>query len=127
LAVPLKQVAIPKRQVLAWLQPRRPEWFEPSRFPVFNLAVDEGRYYGLPVFEVPGFKFGRYHHRGETFSTADHLRRASLTRKMSDYCPNSPRATFLRALDRPWRCVPACLPTRSTNTSSSIAIRHVRR
>jgi sarcosine oxidase len=75
LAAPLKQVAIPERQVLAWLQPRRPEWFEPSRFPVFNLAVDEGRYYGLPVFEVPGFKFGRYHHRGETFSTAEQLRR----------------------------------------------------
>jgi len=75
LAAPLKQVAIPERQVLAWLQPRRPTWFEPSRFPVFNLAVDEGRYYGLPVFEVPGFKFGRYHHRGETFSNADQLRR----------------------------------------------------
>jgi sarcosine oxidase len=75
LAGPLKQVAIPERQVLAWLQPRRPEWFEPSRFPVFNLAVEEGRYYGLPVFEVPGFKFGRYHHRGETLSTADQPRR----------------------------------------------------
>ena len=67
LAVPLKQVAIPKRQVLAWLQPRRPEWFEPSRFPVFNLAVDEGRYYGLPVFEVPGFKFGRSPSRRNVF------------------------------------------------------------
>jgi sarcosine oxidase len=75
LAAPLKQVAVPERQVLAWLQPRQPEWFEPSRFPVFNVAVDEGRYYGLPVFEVPGFKFGRYHHRGETLWSADQLRR----------------------------------------------------
>jgi sarcosine oxidase len=57
--------AVPERQVLAWLQPRRPEWFAPDRFPVFNLEVEEGRYYGLPVYEVPGFKFGRYHHRGE--------------------------------------------------------------
>jgi sarcosine oxidase len=35
------------------------------RFPVFNLVVDEGRYYGFPVFSVPGFKFGRYHHLDE--------------------------------------------------------------
>jgi sarcosine oxidase len=58
--------AVPERQVLAWLQPRRPELFGPDRFPVFNLAVEEGRYYGLPVHEVPGLKLGRYHHRGET-------------------------------------------------------------
>lgn len=57
--------ALPERQVLAWLQPTRPELFTPERFPVFNLAVEEGRYYGFPVYEVPGFKFGRYHHRDE--------------------------------------------------------------
>jgi sarcosine oxidase len=66
LARPLARLAVPERQVLAWLQPRQPEWFAPERFPVFNLQVEEGRYYGLPVYEVPGFKFGRYHHRGET-------------------------------------------------------------
>lgn len=70
----LKDIAVPERQVLAWLQPKRPEIFAPSRFPVFNLAVEEGRYYGLPIFEVPGFKFGRYHHRGE-ITTAEALRR----------------------------------------------------
>ena len=57
--------AVPERQVLAWLQPDDPALFSPQRFPVFNLQVDEGRYYGLPVYGVPGFKFGRYHHRGE--------------------------------------------------------------
>jgi sarcosine oxidase len=36
-----------------------------DKFPVFNIAVDTGRYYGFPVFGIPGFKFGRYHHRGE--------------------------------------------------------------
>ncbi len=66
LASSLADVAVAERQVLAWLQPRRPEWFGPDRFPVFNLQVDEGRYYGLPIYEVPGFKFGRYHHQGET-------------------------------------------------------------
>jgi len=66
LAPELKNLAVPERQVLAWLQPHRPEWFVPKTFPVFNLAVEEGRYYGLPIYDVPGFKFGRYHHRGET-------------------------------------------------------------
>lgn len=61
----LGPLAVPERQVLAWLQPRRPELFTPARFPVFNLEVEEGRYYGLPAFGVPGFKVGRYHHRGE--------------------------------------------------------------
>jgi sarcosine oxidase len=58
-------LAVPERQVLAWLQPARPEWFLPSVFPVFNLEVEEGRFYGFPSFLVPGFKFGKYHHRGE--------------------------------------------------------------
>src|SRR5260221_10676133 len=75
LATPLQGLAIPERQILAWLQPRRPELFEPSSFPVFNIAVEEGRYYGLPVYEVPGFKFGKYHHRGESVSRADDVRR----------------------------------------------------
>ena len=67
-------VAVPERQVLIWAQPRHPELFTPDRFPVFNLQVEEGRYYGFPVYEVPGFKFGRYHHRGETVP-ADAMRR----------------------------------------------------
>jgi sarcosine oxidase len=54
-----------ERQVLAWLEPLRPELFSPARFPVFNLVVEEGRYYGFPVFGIPGFKFGRYHHLEE--------------------------------------------------------------
>lgn len=61
----LKGKVVPERQALAWLQPRKPDWFRPESFPVFNVAVEEGRYYGFPVFGVPGFKFGRYHHRSE--------------------------------------------------------------
>lgn len=57
--------ARPERQVLAWFQPRRPALFQPSTFPVFNLLVEEGRYYGFPVHGVPGVKVGRYHHLGE--------------------------------------------------------------
>ncbi|QIN78774.1 N-methyl-L-tryptophan oxidase [Rubrobacter marinus] len=58
-------LAVPERQVLAWLQPLRPERFRLDNFPVFNLLVEEGRYYGFPVFGVPGFKFGKYHHLEE--------------------------------------------------------------
>jgi sarcosine oxidase len=61
----LTGLAVAERQVLAWLQPGQPRLFELGAFPVFNLEVEEGRYYGFPSFLVPGFKFGKYHHRGE--------------------------------------------------------------
>jgi sarcosine oxidase len=53
------------RQSLAWLQPTRPELFEPSRMPVFNLALDGEHFYGFPAHGIPGFKLGRYDHFGE--------------------------------------------------------------
>jgi sarcosine oxidase len=65
LAAPLAGLAVPERQVLGWFQPLRPEYFAPERFPVFNLLVEEGRYYGLPIYGIPGFKLGRYHHLDE--------------------------------------------------------------
>ena len=58
----LDGLTIPERQVLGWFQPQRPELFGPDMFPVFNLLVDEGRFYGFPVHGIPGFKFGKYHH-----------------------------------------------------------------
>lgn len=65
LLAPLAGRLSPERQVLAWFQPSRPALFAPERFPVFNLTVDEGRFYGLPVFHIPGFKVGKYHHLEE--------------------------------------------------------------
>ncbi|QYJ16967.1 Monomeric sarcosine oxidase [Rubrobacter xylanophilus DSM 9941] len=62
----LEGLAVPERQVLAWLQPTRPEHFRPESFPVFNVLVEEGRFYGFPVFGVPGFKFGKYFHLNES-------------------------------------------------------------
>lgn len=62
----LKNVVVPERQVLGWLRPFAPQNFQLSNFPVFNLQVPEGRYYGFPIFAVPGFKFGRYRHFEET-------------------------------------------------------------
>jgi sarcosine oxidase len=67
----LRDLAVPERQVLAWLQPERPDDFTPERFPVFNLIVEEGRFYGFPVFGVPGFKFGKYHHFEEQWDPDD--------------------------------------------------------
>jgi len=61
----IAMLATPERQVLAWFQPSHPDLFAPSKFPVFNLVVEEGRYYGLPIFDVPGFKVGKYHHLSE--------------------------------------------------------------
>ena len=67
----LTAYAVPERQVVAWLQPTRPELFTPERFPVFLLDVEEGSYYGFPVHDVPGFKFGRYHHLREPMDPDD--------------------------------------------------------
>ncbi|AGB38089.1 N-methyl-L-tryptophan oxidase [Natronococcus occultus] len=61
----LEPALVPERQVLAWFQPTEPERFERERFPVWNVEVPEGRYYGFPVHDVPGFKLGRYNHREE--------------------------------------------------------------
>jgi sarcosine oxidase len=61
----LARLARPERQVLGWFQPHQPALFEPAVFPVFNMVVEEGRYYGFPVHGIPGFKIGRYHHLDE--------------------------------------------------------------
>ena len=69
LAGPAAELAQPERQVLIWLEPKRPEWFQLDSFPVWNGQVEEGRFYGLPEFNpsgrTPGMKLGRYHHLHE--------------------------------------------------------------
>ncbi len=62
----LRGLAVPERQVLAWLQPHKPELFQTINFPVFNCLVPEGRFYGFPQHAIPGFKFGKYHHFEES-------------------------------------------------------------
>ena len=54
--------AVPERQVMGWFQPAQPALFALERFPVFNCLVPEGHYYGFPIFGIPGFKIGKYHH-----------------------------------------------------------------
>jgi sarcosine oxidase len=65
LVAELAPLAVPERQVLLWTQPLRPEFFRTDAFPVFTMQAPEGRFYGFPVFGVPGFKIGKYHHRRE--------------------------------------------------------------
>ena len=38
------------------------------------MEVDDAKFYGFPVWHVPGFKIGRWHHLGET-GQADALSR----------------------------------------------------
>lgn len=60
-----EEQVVPVRQVLAWLQPDEPEYFEPSNFPVFVHSTEESHYYGFPQHDVPGFKFGKFNHLSE--------------------------------------------------------------
>ena len=96
LAPDLAGAAVPERQALIWLAPKRPDWFGIERFPVWNGQVEEGRYYGLPEFnpsgETPGMKLGRYHHRGE-ICDADSVDRALYATKTKRCCGASPSAT----------------------------------
>jgi sarcosine oxidase len=70
----LKQTAVPERQVLGWFQPKRPELYKLGAFPVSNFKSSVGHFYQFPVWQVPGFKIGLYHHLGET-GAADTLSR----------------------------------------------------
>ena len=70
LAPLLRNLAVPERQVLGWFQPLAPDLFRMERFPVFNVTVEEGHFYGFPEFSIPGFKYGRYNHLAES-TTAD--------------------------------------------------------
>jgi sarcosine oxidase len=59
----LRGVVKPERQVLIWVQPKKPELFQLNRFPVFYMQDEhEEKYYGLPIYGIPGFKFGKYNH-----------------------------------------------------------------
>jgi len=73
LADALDGLAVPERQALAWFQPAGDELddYQAESFPVWNLSVPEGRFYGFPVHDVPGFKLGKYHHREETVDPDD--------------------------------------------------------
>ncbi len=45
----LGPVVTPERQVVMWLRPRRPEYFQAETFPVFYLHGEEGSFLRLPA------------------------------------------------------------------------------
>lgn len=49
------------RQAIGWFTTRRPALFAQGAFPVFILSVEEGAFYGFPLYEHPGFKLGGPH------------------------------------------------------------------
>ncbi|MBN8999600.1 MAG: N-methyl-L-tryptophan oxidase [Rhizobiales bacterium] len=62
----LRGKAVAERQVLGWFLPKRPELFTPDRFPVSNAELASGHFYQFPIWGIPGFKIGRYHHLHES-------------------------------------------------------------
>ncbi|HEV3185469.1 MAG TPA: N-methyl-L-tryptophan oxidase [Xanthobacteraceae bacterium] len=105
----LQHLAVPERQVMMWTQPLRPELFRLGAFPVFNFEAPEGRFYGFPVYGIPGFKLGKYHHRGERVDDPDRLDRdcypedeAALREGIRRYFPDA---------DGPIMAMKACLFT----------------
>lgn len=91
----LETIAVPERQTLGWFRPRKPEHFRLGAFPVSNLKSDLGHFYQFPVWGLPGFKIGLYHHLRE-HGPADTLSReptaadeAALRRGLAAYFPDA--------------------------------------
>jgi sarcosine oxidase len=106
----LEGLAIPERQALGWFQPIDPSAFTPERFPVFNAMFEEGRYYGFPVFGIPGVKIGRYHHLDEQVDP-DTIERG-VTREDEEILRVAVRRYFPQA-DGPVMTMKTCMFTNS--------------
>jgi sarcosine oxidase len=59
------------KQAIGWFTTRRPELFRQGAFPVFLLGVEEGTFYGFPLYEHPGFKLGGPHFGREPLDPHD--------------------------------------------------------
>jgi sarcosine oxidase len=55
------------RQTQGWFAASRPDELALGRFPVFTLKVDEGHFFGFPIWDHPGFKLGGPHYGGDPF------------------------------------------------------------
>jgi sarcosine oxidase len=69
----------PERQVVSWIQPETPDNFVPENFPVFLLSNEDNIHYGIPIFGVPGVKFGRHYHLHEQIDP-DRMKREATDR-----------------------------------------------
>ncbi len=66
-------ILTPVRQVMGWFKPKKEEDFTKEVFPVFNLEVEEGHFYGFPSLDQTGLKIGKWQHRHEK-TVPDQLR-----------------------------------------------------
>ncbi|MCX7341222.1 MAG: N-methyl-L-tryptophan oxidase [Hyphomicrobiales bacterium] len=73
------------RQAIGWYTVRNPEPFRIGNVPVFILTVDEGNFYGFPLWEHPGFKLG-----------GPHFGREPIDPSQPDRTPTERQAKFLR-------------------------------
>ena len=64
----LESKVVAERQVMGWFDVGSTNEFNPENFPVFNLLVPEGRYYGFPIHHYEGIKIGRYGHLNENIN-----------------------------------------------------------
>jgi sarcosine oxidase len=67
------------KQAIGWFSTHRPELFREGAFPVFILHVEEGSFYGFPLYEHPGFKLGGPHFGREPMDPRDQDRTPSET------------------------------------------------
>jgi sarcosine oxidase len=59
------------KQAIGWFTVKTPDVFRMGRMPVFILTVEEGNFYGFPLWEHPGFKLGGPHFGREPIDPSD--------------------------------------------------------
>ncbi|WP_436348175.1 N-methyl-L-tryptophan oxidase [Natronorubrum sp. FCH18a] len=103
---------VPERRVMAWLQTEAPAKFTPENFPVFDIAVPEGTFYGFPEYGRPGFKFGRSPDLPEPIDPDDW--RDEPTLQDEELLRQLPRNYFPEAAG-PTMALSSCIVTSSTD------------
>lgn len=83
------------KQAIGWFSVKRPDLFRMGAFPVFILTVEEGNFYGFPLWEHPGFKLGGPHFAREPVDprqpdrTPSERQVAALRGFLSNYLPDA--------------------------------------
>ncbi len=78
------------KQAIGWYTVKDPEPFRIGKMPVFILTVEEGNFYGFPLWEHPGFKLG-----------GPHFAREPIDPSQPDRTPSPRQARMLKeCLDR---------------------------
>ncbi len=91
------------KQAIGWFTVRDPAKFRLGAFPVFILTVDEGNFYGFPLWEHPGFKLGGPHFAREPIDPSIPTARRARSRSASSanaWRATSPTPTASRSASR---------------------------